>query len=87
MFQSFIKGSLREDFKKKNGIFYDIGIKGGRGKATNHNWKLVFNYDIRSLGRGNKKQCHNWIFLILSNPPVKSLLETPCACQDLSSFP
>ena len=50
---------VREDFKKKNGIFYDIGIKGGRGKATNHNWKLVFNYDIRSLWRGNKKQCHN----------------------------
>ena len=43
---------FREDFKKKNGKFNDIGIKGGRGSGLKHYFKKFLNHDISHRGVG-----------------------------------
>ena len=53
--------SLREDFNKKNCIFYDIVIKGRGVKDQNLISRNIWNLDKASRGVGERIQCSNFI--------------------------
>ena len=71
--------SFREDFKKKNCIFYDIWQKGRGSKDQNQISEKNLNLDKVLGGVGKRLQCHK-------NSYLKNLVFYCLFCQKISIF-
>ena len=74
-----ITSVLREDFKKKNCIFYDIWQKGRGSKDQNQISEKNLNLDKVLGGVGKRLQCHK-------NSYLKNLVFYCLFCQKISIF-